>query len=352
MKQLTLTAQHTKHTAQSVRKSLWHGNKGERLTHNHENFIDKSRTPGNVMIVDDIKYDDLATWVNEQYKEAVDTYNDGLRADRKIESYFDERLSNNKKMIQPFSEFVFSYGNSLELTKSGVYVNDKAFGDNLDVNGDEWNMRVQALVNFGEKLPDLVPEIKFGHIRVDVDESNPHIHAIGLPVNKDKSKLGLCSGRGTALKHINERLHLTKSTDGGKQNMKAIFTKFTDTYLKDCMLEQYNKASAEQAVRAPKRGAREKLTEREYKRIMKPINEQSKQLNEKIAQYTRLNAQMSAYIKQLEELLDDASEDIKARAERLKDLKPKDEAFENALEKAKGLNLADLIGSKSDGLTL
>lgn len=350
MKQLTLTAQHKTHSAQSVRKSLWHGNKSERLTHEHANFIDKSRTPDNVMIVNDM--DNLKTWVDAQYADAVEKYNDGLRADRKIESYFDERLSKNKKMVEPFEEFVFSYGNSLDVTKDGAFLNAERYGDNLDVNGEEWSTRVKALVSFGEKLPELVPEFRFGHIRVDVDESNPHIHAIGLPLNPDKTRLGLCSGRGTMLKNINERVGLAKTSDSGKQNMQNIFSKFTDTYLKDRMLEHYNSVSREPAVRAPKRTAREKLTEKEFKRVMAPINEQSQRLSQQIDYYTQLNQQMSAYVRQLEELLDDASEDIKARAEQLKELKPKDEALENALEKVKGVNLADLLGSKSDGLTL
>ena len=350
MKQLTLTAQHKTHSAQSVRKSLWHGNKSERLTHDHANFIDKSRTEQNVMIVDDM--DDLKTWVDAQYADAVEKYNDGLRADRKIESYFDERLSKNKKMVEPFGEFVFSYGNSLDVTKDGAFLNNESYGDNLDVHGEEWNTRVKALTSFAEKLPELVPEFRFGHIRVDVDESNPHIHAIGLPINEDKTRLGLCSGRGTMLKNINERVGLVKASDGGKQNMQNIFAKFTDNYLKDCMLEHYNSVSLEPAVRAPKRTAREKLTEKEFKRVMAPINEQSQRLSQQIDYYTQLNQQMSNYVKQLEELLDDAAEDIKARAERLKELKPRDENFEKALEQAKGLNLADLLGSKSDGLTL
>lgn len=350
MKQLTLTAQHQTHSTQSVRKSLWHGNKIERLTHGHANFIDKSRTEQNVMIVDDMN--DLKAWVDAQYADAVDKYNDGLRADRKIESYFDERLSKNKKMVEPFEEFVFSYGNALDVTKDGAFLNGENLGDNLDVDGEEWNTRVKALVSFGEALPELVPEFRFGHIRVDVDESNPHIHAIGLPVNEDKTRLGLCSGRGTMLKNINERVGLVKASDSGKQNMQNIFSKFTDTYLKDCMLEHYNSVSLEPAVRAPKRTAREKLTEKEFKRVMAPINEQSQRLSQQIDYYTQLNQQMSNYVKQLEALLDDASEDIKARAEQLKELKPKDEAFENALEKVKGVNLADLIGNDAKGLTL
>ena len=350
MKQLTLTAQHKTHSAQSVRKSLWHGDKSERLTHDHANFIDKTRTPDNVMIMDNMN--DLKMWVDAQYADAVDAYNDGLRADRKIESYFDERLSKNKKMVEPFEEFVFSYGNALDVTKDGAFLNGESYGDNLDTDGEEWNTRVKALVSFGEKLPELVPEFRFGHIRVDVDESNPHIHAIGLPLNPDKTRLGLCSGRGTMLKNINERVGLVKSDNNGKQNMQNIFSKFTDTYLKDCMLEHYNDVSREPAVRAPKRTARERLTEKEFKRVMAPINEQSQRLSQQIDYYTQLNQQMSAYVRQLEELLDDASEDIKAHARELKELKPKDEALENALEKVKGLNLADLIGSKSDGLTL
>lgn len=351
MKQLTLTAQHKTHSAQSVRKSLWHGNKSERLTHEHANFIDKTRTPDNVMIVDEM--DDLKTWVDTQYADAVDAYNENLRADRKIESYFDERLSKNKKMVEPFEEFVFSYGNALDVTKDGAFLNSsERYGDNLDVNGEEWNTRVKALTEFGKALPELVPEFRFGHIRVDVDESNPHIHAIGLPINEAKTRLGLCSGRGTMLKNVNERVGLVKASDSGKQNMQNIFSKFTDTYLKDCMLEHYNSVSREPAVRAPKRTAREKLTEKEFKRVMAPINEQSQRLSQQIDYYTQLNQQMSNYVKQLEELLDDASEDIKARAEQLKELKPKDDAFENALEKVKGINLADLIGPKSNGLTL
>lgn len=350
MKQLTLTAQHKTHSAQSVRKSLWHGNKSERLTHEHANFIDKTRTEQNVMIVDDM--DDLKTWVDAQYADAVEKYNDGLRADRKIESYFDERLYKNKKMLEPFEEFVFSYGNALDVTKDGSFLNGEIYGDNLDVHGEEWSTRVKALVSFGEALPELVPEFRFGHIRVDVDESNPHIHAIGLPLNPDKTRLGLCSGRGTMLKNINERVGLVKNDNNGKQNMQNIFAKFTDTYLKDCMLEHYNSVSREPAVRAPKRTAREKLTEKEFKRVMAPINEQSQRLSQQIDYYTQLNQQMSNYVKQLEELLDDASEDIKARAEQLKELKPKDEAFENAMKSLDGVSLADLLGSEKNGLTL
>ena len=255
-------------------------------------------------------------------------------------------------MVEPFEEFVFSYGNALDVTKDGAFLNGERYGDNLDVDGDEWNTRVKALVSFGESLPELVPELRFGHIRVDVDESNPHIHAIGLPLNPDKTRLGLCSGRGTMLKNINERVGFVKNDNDGKQNMQNIFSKFTDTYLKDCMLDHYNSVSPEPAVRAPKRTAREKLTEKEFKRVMAPINEQSQRLSQQIDYYTQLNQQMSNYVKQLEELLDDASEDIKARAERLKELKPKDEAFENAMKSLDGVSLADLLGSEKNGLTL
>ena len=106
---------------------------------------------------------------------------------------------------------VFAIGSSAEVTKDGLphYHGVESSGSkntptmefaNIDREGPEWEARVEALEEFGNRLPEMLPNFKFYYIALHVDETNPHIHAGAVPfysVDENTNK----SNKAQLIKH-------------------------------------------------------------------------------------------------------------------------------------------------------
>ena len=263
----------------------------------HRNtFIDPARTADNVTVLDTIGDKTIAEWVDEVYAEDVLDYNNrkaDQRPERMLERYSD-KIHHDKRQPKPYNEFVFSYGKSSDLTKDGLpYFSTEGvklkqgehnIWDNLDIGGQEWNTRRDALVDFAGQLPDLLPHMRFSYIVVHLDETNPHIHAgaVGYtPVEQ--------TGKRPQMAHtpsISKAMRQT-AIDAGYQPAKnrkgdPIDTDANrwvmDEMLKGHMLTTYNKHSEEKAKRAPKQTKKPPLDMQYTKQLLQPINQLAQEL--------------------------------------------------------------------------
>lgn len=297
-KSITMTSQRVAVTPTQATHWSNHSRNKKRLeVEEHRNtYIDPERTPDNVTVLDDLCDKTIAEWVDEVYAEDVADYNNkkaDQRPDRMLERYSD-KLHHDKRQPKPYNEFVFSYGKASDLTKDGLpYFSTQSvklnqgehnIWDNLDIGGQEWNTRRDALVDFAEQLPDLLPHMRFSYITVHLDETNPHIHAgaIGYtPVEQ--------TGKRPQMAHtpsVSKAMRQT-AVDNGYQPAKnrkgdPIDTDANrwvmDEFLKGRMLETYNKHSAEKAKRAPKQSTKPPLDMQYAKQLLQPINQLAQQL--------------------------------------------------------------------------
>lgn len=297
-KTITMTSQRVAVTPTQATHWGNHSRNKKRLeVEEHRNtFIDPERTADNVTVLDDLGEKTIAEWVDEVYAEDVLDYNSkkaDQRPERMLERYSD-KLHHDKRQPKPYNEFVFSYGKSSDLTKDGLpYFSSEGvklnqgehnIWDNLDIGGQEWNTRRDALVDFAHQLPDLLPHMRFSYITVHLDETNPHIHAgaVGYtPVEQ--------TGKRPQMAHtpsISKAMRQT-ALDAGYQPAKnrkgdPIDTDANrwvmDEFLKGHMLTTYNKHSEEKAKRAPKQTKKPPLDMQHVKTLLQPVNQLAQEL--------------------------------------------------------------------------
>ena len=297
-KTITMTSQRVAVTPTQATHWSNHSRNKKRLeVEEHRNtFIDPARTADNVTVLDTIGDKTIAEWVDEVYAEDVLDYNNrkaDQRPERMLERYSD-KIHHDKRQPKPYNEFVFSYGKSSDLTKDGLpYFSTEGvklkqgehnIWDNLDIGGQEWNTRRDALVDFAGQLPDLLPHMRFSYIVVHLDETNPHIHAgaVGYtPVEQ--------TGKRPQMAHtpsISKAMRQT-AIDAGYQPAKnrkgdPIDTDANrwvmDEMLKGHMLTTYNKHSEEKAKRAPKQTKKPPLDMQYTKQLLQPINQLAQEL--------------------------------------------------------------------------
>lgn len=297
-KTITMTSQRVAVTpTQAVHWGNHSRNKKRLEVEEHRNtYIDPERTPDNVTVLDEIGDKTIAEWVDGVYAEDVADYNAkkaDQRPDRMLERYSD-KLHHDKRQAKPYNEFVFAYGKASDLTKDGLpYFSTEGvklkqgehnIWDNLDIGGQEWNTRRDALVDFAKQLPDLLPHMRFSYIVVHLDETNPHVHAgaVGYtPVDQ--------TGKRPQMAHtpsISKAMRQT-AIDAGYQPAKnrkgdPIDTDANrwvmDEMLKGHMLVTYNKHSNEPAKRAPKQTKKPPLDMQHVKTLLQPVNQLAQQL--------------------------------------------------------------------------
>lgn len=318
-KTITMTSQRVAVTpTQATHWGNHSRNKKRQEVEEHRNtFIDPARTPDNVTVLDTIGDKIIAEWVDEVYAEDVLDYN-SRKADQRPErmlTNYSEKLHHDKRQPKPYNEFVFSFGKSSDLTKDGLpYFSTEGvklnqgehnIWDNLDIGGQEWNTRRDALVDFAHQLPDLLPHMRFSYITVHLDETNPHIHAgaVGYtPVEQ--------TGKRPQMAHtpsISKAMRQT-AIDAGYQPAKnrkgdPIDTDANrwvmDEFLKGHMLSTYNKHSNEPAKRAPKQTKKPPLDMQYTKQLLQPINQLAQEL-----------ASMRDKMAEAIEMLSDAREEL------------------------------------------
>lgn len=317
-------------------------NKTRNANHkNHNERIDLSETPNNKMIVDelDMGTDDVADdktisdFVDELYQEDVERYNENRvdkRPSRAINSYAKDRLEVDRRQKEPYVEMVFAIGSSAEVTKDGLphYHGTDNVGvsvsggskttpagvefANIDREGPEWKARVEALEDFGNRLPGLLPNFKFYYIALHVDETNPHLHAGAFPFysvdeNTNKSNKAQLikhqSGVSNAWVRTADDLNLQIAHNKqGKPIATSAFKEVVDGYLKSELLQSYRTAKNDHTIkRAESRPKRAKISMQEYRKLVQPITDIAQEMAQRLKD---MNNALSS-LERLYEHLDD-----------------------------------------------
>ena len=325
-------------------------NKTRNANHkNHNENIDLTETKNNIMILDelDMTNDDgvdddrtINDFVDELYQKDVEYYNENRadkRPSREIHSFAKDRLNVDKRNKEPYLEMVFAIGSSAEVTKDGLPhyhgTNQSGSSDNgssvsagstitpgpttefanIDRQGAEWVARVEALEEFGNKLPGLLPNFKFYYIALHVDETNPHLHAGAVPFypideqNNKTNKSQLIkhqSGVSNAFIRTAEELGLeVVHNKQGKPIATSAFKLVMDDYLKGQLLESYKSAKNDQTIkRAEPRPRRAKISMQEYRKLVQPITDIAQEFAQRLE---HMNNALSS-LESLYEHLDDA----------------------------------------------
>ena len=336
-------------------------NKTRNANHkNHNENIDLNETPNNKMIVDalDIEgVDDrtISDFVDELYQEDVERYNENRvdkRPSREIHSYAKDRLEVDRRQKEPYVEMVFAIGSSAEVTKDGlphyhgtgvglgINTSDGGSGsgvtptayaytsefENIDRQGPEWKARVEALEEFGHRLPGLLQNFKFYYIALHVDETNPHIHAGAVPFyavdeNTNKSNKSQLikhqSGVSNAFIRTAEELDLPIAHNKqGKPIATSAFKNVMDGYLKTELLQSYRTAKNDHTIkRAEPRPKRPKLSMQEYRKLVKPITDIAQEMAQRLEHMNNALSSLEGLYEHLDDagriILDSASESIR-----------------------------------------
>lgn len=337
---ITLTTQaETVTLGQAVSWANHSRNKTRNANHkNHNENIDLNETKNNIMILDELDMTDgsgddrtINDFVDELYQEDVEYYNENRadkRPSREIHSFAKDRLNVDKRNKEPYLEMVFAIGSSAEVTKDGLphYHGTTSAGSNtgrkitpdvefanINRKGAEWVARVEALEEFGNKLPGLLPNFKFYYIALHVDETNPHLHAGAVPFypideqNNKTNKSQLIkhqSGVSNAFIRTAEEFGLeVVHNKQGKPIATSAFKLVMDDYLKGQLLESYKSAKNDQTIkRAEPRPRRAKISMQEYRKLVQPITDIAQEFAQRLE---HMNNALSS-LESLYEHLDDA----------------------------------------------
>lgn len=309
----------------------------------HNENIDLNETKNNKMILDELDVDGVADrtisdFVDELYQEDVERYNENRvdkRPSREIHSYAKDRLEVDRRQKEPYVEMVFAIGSSADVTKDGLphYHGTDNVGvslgsnvtpvvefANIDREGPEWSARVSALEEFGNKLPELLPNFKFYYIALHVDETNPHVHAGAVPfypVDEESNK----SNKAQLIKHqtgvsnawvrtaddLNLQIAHNKQ---GKPIATSAFKEVVDGYLKTELLQSYRTVKNDHTIkRSEPRPKRAKISMQEYRKLVQPITDIAQEMAQRISHMNNALSSLEALYEHLDDdgriLLDD-----------------------------------------------
>ena len=330
-------------------------NKTRNANHkNHNERIDLNETKNNKMILDALDVDGvddktISDFVDELYQEDVDRYNENRvdkRPSRAINSYAKDRLEADKRQKEPYVEMVFAIGSSAEVTKDGLphYHGTESLGSkntpnvefaNIDREGAEWQARVSALEEFGNRLPELLPNFKFYYIALHVDETNPHLHTGAVPFyavdeNTNKSNKAQLikhqSGVSNAWVRTAEDLDLQiASNKQGKPIATSAFKSVVDGYLKTELLQSYRTAKNDHTIkRAEPRPKREKLSMQEYRKLVQPITDIAQEMAQLIKELNDARSSLELVYERLDEeecnIIDDVKNTVTGAQNRSEDM--------------------------------
>lgn len=318
----------------------------------HNENIDLNETKNNKMILDelDMGTDDasddktISNFVDELYREDVERYNENRvdkRPSREIHSYAKDRLEVDRRQKEPYVEMVFAIGSSAEVTKDGLphYHGTDNVGvsagagvslgsgvtpgvefANIDRQGPEWKARVEALEEFGHRLPEMLPNFKFYYIALHVDETNPHLHAGAVPFypideqNNKTNKSQLIkhqSGVSNAWVRTADDLNLQIAHNKqGKPIATSAFKEVVDGYLKTELLQSYRTAKNDHTIkRAESRPKRVKISMQEYRKLVQPITDIAQEFAQRLEHMNNALSSLESLYEHLDDdgriLLDD-----------------------------------------------
>ena len=150
-------------------------NKGETrnvgvISHNNRRFfaknVDRERSADNVTYVEK----DLREFYHELFDDALKTYNDTIRSNRKISDYY-EHIKNSKQE-RLFQEVIVSFGNAKE----------------IGVGTDDWETAKILCDEYIRTFEKRNPNLKVFNAVMHLDEANPHLHIDFVPIATNQSR--------------------------------------------------------------------------------------------------------------------------------------------------------------------
>lgn len=272
IKKITLSAQHKNHSRSGCNRAIRHNITRHRIVDNQGNkSIDKTRTLDNRTFVNT----PLDSFLNNVLGPSVELYNTGQKQKSRRTSV-EKKVWGDKRNPKPIHEMILSFGNSLDVLKNkGLDISSP----NIDTESEEWNIRVNALTDIANCIQEELQPFKIFNMVLHLDEGNPHLHVLFLPVTSSDAKFDKSLSFNKALFNICEYndINISKNADGEYTAVDA-FTKVFDKIIKNLMLDRYNKHSQKTTIRENKREARKALTNKEYKKITEPIIEKFREL--------------------------------------------------------------------------
>ena len=178
------------------------------LEHNNRTFIAKNvvreRVPDNIIY----KQEDIRAKYHEIFDKALDEYNTGKRADRKITDYYEHMLKSKKE--KPFYEVVVQFGD----------IENCGFGQR------NFEQAKQMLDEYMKEFEKRNPNMKVFNAVMHLDEATPHLHIDFLPVCHNQ-KQGL-STRISMKKALEEQGFISSSKRISEWAVWATAEKKTD----------------------------------------------------------------------------------------------------------------------------
>lgn len=251
-------------------------------------FINRDITRDNVSTV-------MVDFINNlpQNKEVVDEYNQKQLSNHRrtrvitnLASKISERgrytrnRNRDGEQYPVAQEWVFAIDNinTLANGSSTMFMQHEDY-----YNNDEWRLRKEAISNFADKLPDLLPEFEIFSMSLHLDEGNPHMHVITICPARLTDRGVQCSTNDATIKNalsLNLDVNPLKDKKGIyelKYNSADAFAKLRD-HLDNALFVEYQNLSPEPVARKLKKKDKFKITNKELKKIhneyyKKPIDD-------------------------------------------------------------------------------
>ena len=231
---------------------------------------------------------DVEQMYHKQFDDVLEKYNEGKRADRKIDNYFDH-VSNSRSDVGV--EIIIQVGDE-EFWKDKSLVERKQMTKVFDD-------QILALERY-------CPEFKIVNATIHYDEKSPHIHVVGVPV-ADGYKKGMERQCAKTKVFTAEKLSFLQDVmrADAEQSMKEIPSLFADMELKAKEKGRNKDIPKESLTEFYSLEAENKKLQKQSKRINQEIaenqNKANEILNEAAAESERITAAAS---KNFDEMLD------------------------------------------------
>ena len=225
--------------------------------HNLRDY-DKNRAEIYIVYGTDNLYKDVQNLYLQEFEQSRIEYNERqTREDRKIENYF--KHISNSKLWDLACEFIIELGD-LE------FWNDK-----------DMNYRMKMVDVYKEQVNDLmkvVPEFKVANAVIHFDETSPHMHLVGLPIN-DNNKRGM-------------KKQVAKSKIFTKESLKRI-----QDEMRTCCIKSYNKHYEKASLlKQKKKGRNQDINTKDmagYREIKKQLEKKEQKLSQANTQTKKLD---------------------------------------------------------------
>ncbi|MCM1166913.1 MAG: plasmid recombination protein [Lachnospiraceae bacterium] len=140
------------------------------ISHNNRKFfaknVDQNRSADNVTYIEK----DLREFYHELFDDALRSYNEKMRSNRKITDYY-EHIKNSKQE-RLFQEIIIGFGNAKE----------------VGVGTDDWEVAKKLCDEYMLTFEKRNPNLKVFNAVMHLDEANPHLHIDFVPIATNQTR--------------------------------------------------------------------------------------------------------------------------------------------------------------------